>query len=98
MELPRQGEDPVLSMQLSLFYKLESLLCCTQFLNWRLCALWALSTPAGGLEPEAGLERAEGSGLCAPVPSLEQRGQWTVQQGPLTQLASLSPEQAVWDG
>lgn len=37
-------------MQLSLFYKLESLLCCTQFLNWRLCALWALSTPAMGLD------------------------------------------------
>lgn len=26
-------ERAVLSMQLSLFYKLESLLCCTQFLN-----------------------------------------------------------------
>lgn len=35
-------------MQLSLFYKLESLLCCIQFLNWRLCALWAPSTPAMG--------------------------------------------------
>lgn len=33
---------------MSLFYKLESLLCCTQFLNWRPCALWALRTPAVG--------------------------------------------------
>lgn len=41
-------EGAVLSMQLSLFYKLESLLCCAQFLNWRLWALWALSTPAMG--------------------------------------------------
>lgn len=32
---PPRG-DPVLSMQLSVFYKLESLLRCTQFLNWRL--------------------------------------------------------------
>lgn len=37
-----------MSMQLSLFYKLKSLLCCTQFLNWRLCP-WALSIPVVGL-------------------------------------------------
>lgn len=39
MAAPTEGGDPVLSMQLSLFYKLESLLCCIQFLNWRLCPL-----------------------------------------------------------
>lgn len=39
---PTEGGDPVLSMQLSLFCKLESLLCCTQFLNWRLCVLSGL--------------------------------------------------------
>lgn len=49
MELPPLRGDPVLSMQLSVFYKLESLLGCTQFLNWRLrVPSGILSIPAGG--------------------------------------------------
>lgn len=48
MELPPLRGDPVLSMQLSVFYKLESLLCCTQSLNWRLRVPSGLSTPAVG--------------------------------------------------
>lgn len=70
-------------MQLSLFYKLESLLC-TQFLNWRVCVPSGLSTPAVGL----GLgpdwkELKEGKGFCAPClapfPPLEQKERWTTQ-------------------
>lgn len=51
MELPpRRGGDLILSMQLSLFYKLVSLLCCIQFLNWRLCPLGS-EYPCCGLGP-----------------------------------------------
>lgn len=50
----RNWGDPVLSMQLSVFYKLESLLCCSQFLNWRLYPL--SSGDPCGLRPWTGWE------------------------------------------
>lgn len=36
-------------MHLSLFYKLESLLCCTWFLNWRLVCPLGSEYPCVGL-------------------------------------------------
>lgn len=88
-------EGAVLSMQLSLFYKLESLLCCIQFLNWRLCPLGS-EHPCYGLGPWAGLERAEGNGLCAPglvsVPPLQQTERWTALRA--SDPAGHCPEQA----
>lgn len=62
---------------------------------------WALSIPVVGLGLWAGLERAEGNGLCvpdlAPVSPLEQKGRWTAWGGHLTPLAALSPGQALLD-
>ena len=49
MELPPLMGDPVLSMQLSVFYKLESLLTLYPVSKLETsCALWALSAPAVG--------------------------------------------------
>lgn len=71
----------VSSMQLSLFYKLESLLCCTQFLKWRLCPLWAQDLTEGlglGLDWKELTVVATGCPAWH-LPSLEQRGGWTTQ-------------------
>lgn len=41
-------------------------------------------SPCRGPRPRAGLERAEGSGLCAPglapVPTLQRTGRWTAHR------------------
>lgn len=52
-------------MQLSLFYKLESLLCCTWSLNWRLVCPLAWST-AVWAEALGFTVKSCWGGLCAP--------------------------------
>ena len=96
VELPLLRGDPVLSMQLSVFYKLESLLCCTPFLNWRLrvpSGLWVPLLWAGALGQIGKSWGSWPQALCswlAPVPLLEQRRRQTIRWGHLSRLATLS--------
>lgn len=78
---------------MSLFYKLESLLCCTQFLNETVC-------PLGSEYPCCGLWALDWKKLTVMAfvllawhlfPHRSGREDGTAQSGPLIQLAALPP-------
>lgn len=91
MELPHR-EGSFVNAIVSVLQVGVTLMLYSVFKLEAVCPLGS-AYPCCGLGPWAGLERAEGNGLCAPdlasVLPLQQKGRWTARCRPLIQLAAL---------